>query len=218
MAKDYQPIRHSDDDAEADAAGESTHFITGREKPEPSLSTSPFTSFRWKLVAALLAAFAVSNVLSLAVGAYAGRHRALSQHSLDSQCAAHTTQYSPLLDEVDVQYAPVKFNGSFLEETVYRHPGAPEVDAAWEALGVDYRAGVIPAEAGPRSGLTPGHVQRADRYGGGFLVNVEGMHHLHCLVGGFFFSFFFFFKQLFFSTSFNSLFPPFSCYSFSTIC
>ena len=44
------------------------------------------------------------------------------------------------------------------------------------------RAGVIPAEEGPRSGLTSAHVQRSDRYGGGFFVNVEGLHHLHCLV------------------------------------
>lgn len=44
------------------------------------------------------------------------------------------------------------------------------------------RAGLIAAEDGPRSGLTSGHVQRADKYGGGYFVNVEGMHHLHCLV------------------------------------
>lgn len=24
-------------------------------------------------------------------------------------------------------------------------------------------------------------MQRNDKYGGGFIVNVEGMHHLHCL-------------------------------------
>jgi hypothetical protein len=24
-------------------------------------------------------------------------------------------------------------------------------------------------------------VQRSEKYGGGFVVNVEGMHHLHCL-------------------------------------
>jgi hypothetical protein len=44
------------------------------------------------------------------------------------------------------------------------------------------RAGIISTEAGLRSGLTTAHVQRADKYGGGFFVNVEGMHHLHCLV------------------------------------
>lgn len=44
------------------------------------------------------------------------------------------------------------------------------------------RAGVISREQGLKSGLTDAHVQRADKYGGGFFVNVEGMHHLHCLV------------------------------------
>lgn len=44
------------------------------------------------------------------------------------------------------------------------------------------RAGVISREEGLKSGLTDAHVQRADKYGGGFFVNVEGMHHLHCLV------------------------------------
>jgi hypothetical protein len=44
------------------------------------------------------------------------------------------------------------------------------------------RAGVISFEDGLASGLGASFVQRAKKYGGGFLVNVEGMHHLHCLV------------------------------------
>lgn len=32
------------------------------------------------------------------------------------------------------------------------------------------------------SGLTSAHVQRSQKYGGGYFVNVEGLHHLHCLV------------------------------------
>lgn len=44
------------------------------------------------------------------------------------------------------------------------------------------RAGVISVEEGLRSGLTTAHVQRSAKYGGGFFVNVEGLHHLHCLV------------------------------------
>lgn len=43
-------------------------------------------------------------------------------------------------------------------------------------------AGIISREDGLASGLDSSFVQRADKYGGGFLVNVEGMHHLHCLV------------------------------------
>lgn len=184
MPSDYRPIRHSDDDAEADA-GESTRFIARSEtssdggKLNEKTPSSP--AARWKRAMIIIVVLSLTNVASLIVGALAGRFSAYAPRRLDAQCAAHTTQYSPLLDDVKVHYAPVTFNGSFLEETVYRRPGAPEVDAAWSALGVDYRAGVIPAEAGPRSGLTEDHVQRADQYGGGFLVNVEGMHHLHCL-------------------------------------
>jgi hypothetical protein len=47
------------------------------------------------------------------------------------------------------------------------------------------RAGVISYEVGLAIGLKPSLVQRAAKYDGGFLVNVEGMHHLHCLVGRF---------------------------------
>lgn len=45
------------------------------------------------------------------------------------------------------------------------------------------RAGIISYEEGLKSGLTSSHVQRSDEFGGGFFVNVEGLHHLHCLVG-----------------------------------
>ncbi|KAJ0333981.1 hypothetical protein COL5a_000018 [Colletotrichum fioriniae] len=48
-------------------------------------------------------------------------------------------------------------------------------------MGVDYRAGVISIEDGLKSGLDMSFVRRSEKYGAGFFVNVEGMHHLHCL-------------------------------------
>ena len=48
-------------------------------------------------------------------------------------------------------------------------------------LAID-RASVILEEEGDASGLTKHHVQRAKKFGGGYFVNVEGLHHLHCLV------------------------------------
>ena len=45
------------------------------------------------------------------------------------------------------------------------------------------RSTVISYDEGIKNGLTPAHVQRDEKYGGGFFVNVEGMHHLNCLVG-----------------------------------
>ncbi|KAI8266051.1 Cyclochlorotine biosynthesis protein O [Colletotrichum sp. SAR 10_98] len=119
----------------------------------------------------------VTNFISARIGA----HFASGKANLDDACAEHTTQWSPLLKDVDVKYEWKEFNGSFLQEDVYRKEGSPEVDAAWEALGVDYRAGVISIEDGLKSGMDMSFVQRSEKYGAGFFVNVEGMHHLHCL-------------------------------------
>jgi hypothetical protein len=43
---------------------------------------------------------------------------------------------APVLNEVDIKYSTTTFNGSFRQETVYRRFGSPEVDSAWEALGI----------------------------------------------------------------------------------
>ncbi|KAF9877239.1 tat pathway signal sequence [Colletotrichum karsti] len=127
--------------------------------------------------AAAAAILIVTNFISARVGA----HLASGTTDLDNACAEHTTQWSPLLKDVDVRYDWKHFNGSFLEEDVFRKEGSPEVDAAWEALGVDYRAGVISIEDGLKSGMNMSFVRRSEKYGAGFYVNVEGMHHLHCL-------------------------------------
>jgi hypothetical protein len=42
-----------------------------------------------------------------------------------------------ILEDVDVSYSTVQFNGSFKKEIIYRQDASPEVDAAWEALGVN---------------------------------------------------------------------------------
>ncbi|KAL6880761.1 hypothetical protein J3F83DRAFT_719732 [Trichoderma novae-zelandiae] len=112
---------------------------------------------------------------------WAGTRVPARQSDTDSLCAKHTTQWSPLIRDVPIKYRYQEFNGSFLNEDVYRKVGSAEVDKAWEDLGSVYRAGVISYKDGIASGLGPSFVQRAEKYGGGFIVNVEGMHHLHCL-------------------------------------
>jgi hypothetical protein len=42
-----------------------------------------------------------------------------------------------VLRDVGIRYEWKEFNGSFMQENIYRKAGSPEVDAAWEALGVD---------------------------------------------------------------------------------
>ncbi|UQC81636.1 tat pathway signal sequence [Colletotrichum lupini] len=131
----------------------------------------------WRRTAAVVLVFALSNLFSMHLGA----HMRSTTADLDGACAAHTTQWSPVLKDVDVEYNWKHFNGSFLQEDIFRKEASPEVDAAWESMGVDYRAGVISIEDGLKSGLDMSFVRRSEKHGAGFFVNVEGMHHLHCL-------------------------------------
>lgn len=105
------------------------------------------------------------------------------------------------MTEVGIIYNLQEFNSSLLKENIYRQDASPEVDAAWDALGVnctvllslghlndgiltlfpDRGVRVSPGEA-EESGLVPGHVQISDKYGGGFPAHLEGLHHLNCLV------------------------------------
>ncbi|KAH6652197.1 hypothetical protein BKA67DRAFT_350226 [Truncatella angustata] len=119
----------------------------------------------------------LTAVVFIAVGGLIGRQSV----NLNKTCAAYTTQYSPVLRNVDIKYEMTPFNGSFKAENIYRKVGSPEVDAAWEALGVNSRASIIDEFEGVASGLSKHHARRAEKYGGGYFVNVEGMHHLHCL-------------------------------------
>lgn len=99
----------------------------------------------------------------------------------DAMCASHTVLTSPLLDELPITYTTKTFNGSFMHPNIYRQDAGPEVDSAWEALGVDYRSITVPEEKAKEAGLRDDHVKISEKYGGGYPVNVEGLHHLHCL-------------------------------------
>lgn len=44
------------------------------------------------------------------------------------------------------------------------------------------RSVVIPESEAERSGIRHDQVKISEEYGGGFPANVEGLHHMHCLV------------------------------------
>jgi hypothetical protein len=56
---------------------------------------------------------------------------------LPDRVLIHYDVTAPVLTEVGVKYAWKTFNGTFMKENIYRQAGSPEVDTAWEALGVD---------------------------------------------------------------------------------
>ncbi|KAL4734936.1 hypothetical protein BDV11DRAFT_212378 [Aspergillus similis] len=88
---------------------------------------------------------------------------------------------APVIANVPIKYHRQRFNGSFLKENVYRQDAGPDVDAAWEALGANYRPIRVPIEEAAESGIAPDQVQISETHGGGYPANVEGLHHLHCL-------------------------------------
>lgn len=47
---------------------------------------------------------------------------------------------SPLFKAGEITYHTQRFNGSFFKKTVFRNDAGPEVDAAWESLGVDCKS------------------------------------------------------------------------------
>lgn len=44
---------------------------------------------------------------------------------------------APILKDVDTSMKYVTFNGSLMKENVFRQEAGPEVDAAWESIGVN---------------------------------------------------------------------------------
>ncbi|CDM30297.1 hypothetical protein DTO013E5_9278 [Penicillium roqueforti] len=117
-------------------------------------------------------------VLVFLVGTLFGFHW---RGDLDGLCSRHVSQYSTVMKEVGIQYSLQEFNGSLLKENVFRQDAGPDVDAAWESLGVNYRSIRVPPEDAEKSGLANDQVKINAKYGGGFPANVEGLHHLHCL-------------------------------------
>ncbi|KAJ5589166.1 hypothetical protein N7537_011844 [Penicillium hordei] len=117
-------------------------------------------------------------VLVFLVGTLFGFHW---RGDLDDLCSRHVSQYSTVMNEVRIRYSLQEFNGSLLKENVFRQDAGPDVDAAWESLGVNYRSVRIPPEDAEQSGLATDQVKINAKYGGGFPANVEGLHHLHCL-------------------------------------
>jgi hypothetical protein len=115
-----------------------------------------------------------------------------------SRTSDFTNSIAPLLEDIKISYRELAYNGTFMTENIYRQSAAPEVDEAWEALGVNCeflidilmmcllnntdRSVRLPGKKAKEAGLRKDHVQINLKYGGGFPANVEGLHHLHCLV------------------------------------
>lgn len=63
-------------------------------------------------------------------------HRALQIQAL--------TFTAPLLEDIDINFSTIRFNGSLFQENIFRQPASPEVDHAWESLGINCSSIALP--------------------------------------------------------------------------
>uniref|UniRef100_A0A0D2XS81 Uncharacterized protein n=1 Tax=Fusarium oxysporum (strain Fo5176) TaxID=660025 RepID=A0A0D2XS81_FUSOF len=82
--------------------------------------------------------WAITLLSIILISAFAGAWISMVYVNIDQICTAHTSQWSPLLDNIAIKYKMQPFDGNFMRENIFRGNASPEVDAAWEALGVDY--------------------------------------------------------------------------------
>ncbi|KAL5358083.1 hypothetical protein BJX96DRAFT_182665 [Aspergillus floccosus] len=132
------------------------------------------SSVWWKIIL-----YPIGAVTIFLAGIAGGYH--WQDVDVNKQCIEHVSQKAPLMRDMDVTYHVEQFNGEFLTENIYRQNASQEVDDAWEALGVDYRPLRVPPEAAEEAGIAHDQVKINDKYGGGYIANLEGLHHLHCL-------------------------------------
>lgn len=79
----------------------------------------------------LLTIICIFFLIGLAIGLKS------QQRNVNRSCFARTSKPSPLLSGIEVFCYETQFNGSLLKEVEYRQRAGPEVDAAWEALGIN---------------------------------------------------------------------------------
>jgi hypothetical protein len=54
-----------------------------------------------------------------------------------SNTANNLRYLAPIVNDMDVKYNIVSSTGSLLRESIFRQDASPEVDAAWDSLGVN---------------------------------------------------------------------------------
>ena len=90
---------------------------------------STLVGVAWHLL--LLTIICIFFLIGLAIGLNS------PTSSNDRSCFVQTSKPSPLLSDLEISWHEVQFNGSLLKENEYRRRAGPEVDAAWEALGIN---------------------------------------------------------------------------------
>ncbi|MCJ1237725.1 hypothetical protein MMC14_005712, partial [Varicellaria rhodocarpa] len=102
---------------------------------------------------------------------------------IDRICLEYTSYHSPALKEIPIAYKEVRFNGSLDFPSIYRGPPSPEVDKAWKRVS-ELRAINVPISEPALRNLgvdVDSTVILPPEAGGGYMLDLEFPHQLHCL-------------------------------------
>lgn len=117
------------------------------EEPYLRAETQPRHTLRL-----MLSCLATACLLSWVLGIWTARvlvtdRDCLRRSSIDCKSLTHSatqsrtylqlTTSAPIVESGTIGLATARFNGSFLGESIFRLEASPQVDAAWESLGVD---------------------------------------------------------------------------------
>lgn len=129
-----------------DEAGDNEALLGEAEARGPLKSSSKTHLTKCSIFLLLCISVILGLVVGLIIGSsllrpsynqYVRQTTQSSKARATTLCEQRLTATAPLLEDVTIHYSTHQFNGSFMKENIYRQKGSPEVDAAWEALGVN---------------------------------------------------------------------------------
>lgn len=88
-----------------------------------------------------------------------------------------------MIDDIDLSYHDVLFNGTFGNDSIFRHDPSPEVDYAWRYISTGVGVARMSKEDFEHAGISLDMARLPEEYyGGGYMGFIEVFHQLHCVV------------------------------------
>lgn len=126
------PLLNGSSTSSEDDYDESEKLISLKRQRKPILCKN---NIKWALAGCCL----LGITIGLSVGVAIVVVRSMQSPS-SLACLKQTSRPSPVTKDLEITYHTQRFDGSFLDENVYRQAAGPQVDAAWEALGVNCKS------------------------------------------------------------------------------
>ncbi|KAI2464590.1 hypothetical protein F4781DRAFT_66371 [Annulohypoxylon bovei var. microspora] len=124
----------------------------------------------------------VNTILLISIIVVLSLSHSESGQCSEVECAAKTSQYSPLLekDSGAIEYETRRFRGALEHQSVYKGTPNKALDEAWTVLTHMNNSGVG-GDVIDKIGKSRIAVKYPESQGGKYDVGIEVFHHMHCL-------------------------------------